>query len=83
MSIKKLFTAAMVTMSVTSFAQNVGVNTDGLAPDGSALLDVILITLDRNFTAYIAIGFTGTALRAIRKIGCDAFEGLQFSTNLV
>lgn len=38
--IKKILTAAMVTMSVTSFAQNVGVNGDGSAPDVSALLDV-------------------------------------------
>lgn len=38
--IKKILTAAMVTMSVTSFAQNVGVNGDGSTPDVSAMLDI-------------------------------------------
>jgi hypothetical protein len=38
--IKKFLTAAMVTMSVTAFAQNVGVNGDGTPPDVSAMLDI-------------------------------------------
>lgn len=38
--IKKFFTAAMVTMSVTSFAQSVGINGDGSTPDASAMMDV-------------------------------------------
>ncbi|MBL7718414.1 MAG: hypothetical protein JNL72_06240 [Flavipsychrobacter sp.] len=40
MLIKKLLTIAMVTLSVTSFAQNVGVNADGSTADPSAMLDV-------------------------------------------
>jgi hypothetical protein len=40
MFIKKLLTVAMVTLSVTSFAQNVGVNGDGSAPNASAMLDI-------------------------------------------
>lgn len=66
MFIKKLLTIAMVTMSVTAFAQNVGVNTDGSTPDNSAMLDIkstdkgVLIPrmsmTDRNLIALPATG---------------------------
>ncbi len=40
MNFKKLLLAILLMASTTAFSQNVGINTDGSAPDNSALLDV-------------------------------------------
>lgn len=38
--LKNLFTAILITLGTVTFAQSVGINSDGSAPDASAMLDV-------------------------------------------
>ena len=40
MYIKRFLTASLLSLSITSFAQNVGVNADGSTADASAMLDI-------------------------------------------